>query len=328
MIYKNISAASKVNDRLLSRVLFLVFLFLFSFFPALVSISFANQQNASQADDSEALRTYLRQYYQSNTQSLPDIPILKKWQQKKQKDIRQQYAAILSKTPKIAIIIDDIGNNKDLDLRAINLPGAITLSILPHTPHGKTLAQIAFEKQKEIMLHAPMESIEDNNLGEGGLTDKMSETEFKNMLERDINSIPHIVGLNNHMGSLLTQNKKAMSWLMASLKENNLYFVDSRTIATSVAADLALKYKINHISRDVFLDHEANTQYTEQAFQKALRISKKTGTSLVIGHPYPSTLDYLENNMHQLQEQGIELVSVSELIRFQNSVQQKSFPEK
>lgn len=320
MIDKNL-AASKTFAALLPTCLLVVFL-------TLTNISFASQPSAALADDSEALRTYLRQYHQSKTQSLPEIPVIKKWQQQKSKSLRQQHATTLSKTPKIAIIIDDIGNNKALDLRAVNLPGAFTLSILPHTPHARSVAKIAFEKQKEIMLHAPMESIENKKLGEGGLTDKMNEAEFKKMLQSDIDAIPHIVGLNNHMGSLLTQNENAMSWLMASLKENNLYFVDSRTIAASVAADFAAKYHIEHISRDVFLDHETSAEYIDKAFQKALRISKKTGASLVIGHPYPDTLDYLENNIDQLQEQGIELVSVSELIRFQNSLQQKTLSEK
>jgi len=321
MIDKSFSAALKRLSPLLPGCVFIAGM-------ALANISFGNPQDPAQHDDTESLRTYLQQYYQSKMQSLPEIPLIKKIQQKKAKNIRQQYDSLLSKTPKIAIIIDDIGNNKELDLKAANLPGAITLSILPHTPNAHSIAKTAFEKQKEVMLHVPMESINDNKLGEGALTETMNEIEFKQMLQSDIKSIPHVVGLNNHMGSLLTQNENAMSWLMASLKENNLYFVDSRTIASSIASDFAAQYKIDHISRDVFLDHEATIEYTDAAFKKAIRISKKTGLALVIGHPYPGTIDYLEKNLHQLHAEGIELVSVSELIKFKNSVKQKTLPEK
>ena len=288
----------------------------------------AGATQVTEASDTNLLKNYLEQYYKSITQPLPPVPVIKKNPYKKAKSPRQQNASVLAKTPKLVIIIDDIGNNKEMDLKAAGLPGAVTLAILPHTPHSQTIATLAFKNKKEIILHAPMESIEDKNLGKGGLTEAMTEEEFTRTLQNDIDSIPHLVGLSNHMGSLLTQNENAMSWLMASLTKNNLFFVDSRTTAASVASDLASKHNIEHVSRDVFLDHEANTEYTDKAFKKALRISKKTGFAVAIGHPYPTTLSYLETHLGKLEQEGVQLIPVSELLKFQKGPQEKTLPEK
>lgn len=215
---------------------------------------------------------------------------------------------------KLAIIIDDIGNNKHLDIRVAELPGAVTLAILPHTPFSKTIAELAYSKQKNIMLHAPMESLQGRRLGDGALTKDLSEQDFVNILQDDIDSIPHVSGLNNHMGSALTQDEQAMRLVMQAIVKNKLFFVDSRTTPESIAGDLAKEYNIDHVSRNVFLDNETNYEYIDQAFQHALKISRKTGFALVIGHPYPETIAYLESALPELENQGIALISVSDFL--------------
>jgi polysaccharide deacetylase 2 family uncharacterized protein YibQ len=252
-----------------------------------------------------------------STQLIPLTSSTLTWKTKNNSQNKKQFSSKESSThpqPKIAIIIDDLGNNKQLDTRMAQLPGSITLAILPHTPHSKKIAQLGFGKQKEIMLHAPMESVNGRKLGDGALTEALSEQEFFDTIQGNIDSIPHISGLNNHMGSSLTQNRQAMHWVMQSIVKNKLFFVDSRTTTKSIAAELASQYHIDNISRQVFLDNETNREYIDKAFKKAIAISKKTGFALVIGHPYPATVEYLENNLQELERQGVTLVSVSELL--------------
>lgn len=214
----------------------------------------------------------------------------------------------------IAIVIDDIGNHADLDSRVARLPGAVTLSVLPFTPHSKTVAELAYEQKKEVMLHAPMESEHHRKLGDGALTEQLDQQQFETVLQEDINSIPHITGVNNHMGSLLTQDKQAMDWVMQVVQKNNLFFLDSRTTPDSVAAKLAQEYNIPNVSRNVFLDNEQSYDYVDEAFKKTLHISKETGFAVAIGHPYPTTVSYLEKNLPYLSEQGYLLIPVSSLL--------------
>ncbi len=220
-------------------------------------------------------------------------------------------------SPAVAIIIDDLGNRYNQDLRAIKLPGQVTYAFLPYTPHASELAQLAHDSNKEIMLHAPMQDMEGRPLGPGALTLDMTEHEFKQSLRNSIASIPYVRGINNHMGSLLTRHPGHMGWLMELLAEDgqSLYFVDSRTTHHTVAQQIAEEKGIPHLRRHVFLDTIAHDPaYVRAQFRALLRQAKTEGSAVAIGHPYPATLDVLQNELQQLKYKNIRLVSVSELL--------------
>lgn len=227
-----------------------------------------------------------------------------------------------NKTPQISIIIDDLGNNLRAGQRAIDLPGAVTYAVLPFTPFGKKLARQAHQQGKEIMLHLPMDNRHNRPLGPGALTFKQDRPRFEQQLAAAIAETPYISGLNNHMGSGLTTSAERMQWLMQSLRQYPLYFVDSRTSVASVANNTALAQNIPSLERDVFLDHQATPEFIDQQFKRLLKKAHRNGQAIAIGHPYPSTLDYLEQALPQLEKLGVELVSPSQLLALTNTPQQ------
>ena len=212
---------------------------------------------------------------------------------------------------RLVIIIDDLGHRLSNGKQAADLPGAITLSILPYTRHGDRIARRAHEAGKEIMLHAPMSNLANQPLGAGGLTPDLSEEEFRATLTASLLQIPHVRGVNNHMGSELTQYRPQMDWLMEELQAQALYFVDSRTSSDTVAANVAQEYGLPHLSRQVFLDNEPTRDAIDERFNAAIARARKDGLAVAIGHPYRETLDYLAEVLPSLAEQNIELVSVS-----------------
>jgi len=219
----------------------------------------------------------------------------------------------------VAIIIDDLGYKLKQDQRAINLPGQVTFAFLPHTPHLKTLAETANAKGSDIMLHLPMQAtMETLYLGPGALLNGMTEDEFKQSVIKSIRSIPHIKGVNNHMGSLITSQQDSMKWLMDEIAQTDLYFVDSRTTAKTLAEQTANQYQIKNTRRNVFLDHELNRPAIEFQFNRLINLAKKNGSAVAIGHPFKETLEVLEEKIPQLKAAGIRLISVSELINQQN----------
>lgn len=221
----------------------------------------------------------------------------------------------LAQRPVIAIIIDDLGNNVN-DEQAVNLPGAIACAFLPHAPHTKTLARKAHSQNKEVILHAPMESLHGNALGPGSLTLHMTEAQFISTLQKDLASVPHVQGINNHMGSLLTRHPGHMLWLMQEInRHGDLFFVDSRTTTGSVAQSVAVENHIPNMDRDVFLDAEPGTEFVEQQFDQLIKIAQTRGTALAIGHPYPATMKVLKQRLKELDNIGVDLVPVSTLIQ-------------
>ncbi|MEC8860444.1 MAG: divergent polysaccharide deacetylase family protein [Pseudomonadota bacterium] len=217
--------------------------------------------------------------------------------------------------PRLAIILDDIGNNLELGLQAVNLPGPVTLAILPFTPHAHGLAEAGHQAGKEIMLHAPMSNLAGSDPGPGALTAQQDQTSLIAALRSAIADIPHLKGINNHTGSELTAVTQSMQWVMEELKLHDLYFVDSMTSAQSVAATVAESNGIPVLKRHVFLDNVAEESAIDAQMQRALGIAEQSGLAVAIGHPYPATLAYLEKRLPELQASGsVQLVLVSTLL--------------
>ena len=216
--------------------------------------------------------------------------------------------------PSMVIIIDDLGYNLANGLGIVNLPGPVTLAIIPHTRHGALLARTGAAADKQIMLHVPMQNHAGIKLGKGGLTLDMDEKTFKDILRQDAANIPFTQGLNNHMGSALTEQVLPMQWTMDVAKELELFFVDSRTTATSVAWQQAIAQKVPTLKRDVFLDNNTSTEALEIQFQQAMNIARENKFAVLIGHPYPETIAFLNQSLGKLDEAGIKLVSASALI--------------
>ncbi len=200
-------------------------------------------------------------------------------------------------------------------MRALQLPGAVTYAFLPHTPHSHALAETAYQLGKEVMLHLPMQAMDSNRLlGPGALTLDMSRSRFRKTLREDLDAIPHVAGINNHMGSLLTRHPGHMQWLMEEIEQRaGLYFIYSRTTRHTVAAQLAREHRIPARQRDVFLDDDPNPTAILYQFKRLIDKAGRQGSAIGIGHPYDSTLTVLSVMIPQLAQAGIALVPVSEL---------------
>ena len=216
--------------------------------------------------------------------------------------------------PAIVILIDDMGDNLSKGRAAVSLPGPVTYAVLPHSPHGPLLARQAVSDGKEVMLHAPMENTRNRPLGPGALTRQLNKAEFVEILRKDLDTVPGVLGLNNHMGSLLTRLRPQMEWVMEVARQRGLFFVDSRTTSSSVAWRVAAEQGIPYLRRDIFLDHERTTAFVHQQFQKTIAIARQEGAAVAIGHPYPVTVNYLKEALPKLDEMGIRLVTASALI--------------
>jgi len=225
-----------------------------------------------------------------------------------------KYSKDTLATTKIAIIIDDVGYNWKKGEQIARLPGPVTISILPRSPFGTRLAKLSHELGKEVMLHAPMSNILDKPLDDGALTTDMSQQVFLKILRENLKALPHAVGVNNHMGSLLTQHEEPMSWLMVELKRQHLYFIDSRTSPDSQAWEIAQKHDLPSSKRDFFLDHERGEAAIAEQFEQFINKAKRDGQGIAIAHPYPETLALLEEKIPLLALQDIELISISQLL--------------
>ncbi|MDH3972655.1 MAG: divergent polysaccharide deacetylase family protein [Deltaproteobacteria bacterium] len=218
--------------------------------------------------------------------------------------------------PKLAIIIDDIGFTKRYtDLIAIKLP--ITYAIIPYTIHSVEAAADATRSGMEVILHLPMEPRDypEKDPGRGGLLISMDESSIIKELTNNLDMVPHIKGVNNHMGSRFTEYARGMELVLGEIKKRGLFFIDSKTSYKSRAYSLAKKMNIKSAERNVFLDNVQTEDAIEKQLEKAVAIAREKGEAIAIGHPYPATISTLAKVAPGLKERGVELVFASSLAK-------------
>lgn len=210
----------------------------------------------------------------------------------------------------LSIIIDDLGQNSERDSRTLALPGPVTMAIMPDTPHATDFARQAHKAGRTVILHMPM----DPTTGPYAWHPGTPIEELARRLNAALAKVPFAAGINNHMGSRMTAQRKPMHWLMEELQRRHLFFVDSRTSAATVAAAEAQTVGLAHVSRDVFLDDVRTTEAISGQLQLGIAQARKQGSAVLIGHPYPQTLAVLEEQLPRLKSQGIELISLHQMI--------------
>jgi len=218
--------------------------------------------------------------------------------------------------PKIAIVIDDLGGKDKISQELLRWDLPITLAILPFTPFSKTLAGEAHRQGKEVILHLPMEprGYPQIRPGEGVLLKEMDEARLVRQLSKDIEAVPHVIGVSNHMGSRLMEDSEKMKIVFSELKRRGLFFLDSRTTPQTIGLQVAQSVGLKAMERSVFIDNSSTEEDIKQQLEQLIQLSLSKGKAIGIGHPHPSTLKYIKEMIPKMKEKGIEVVPLSEVM--------------
>ena len=222
--------------------------------------------------------------------------------------------------PMIAIVIDDFGHNMSAMTRGfLALDDAVTIAVLPHTPHAPAVAEAAHEAGKEVLVHLPMEpkGYPGVDPGDGALLLSQSASEMGEMVRECISDIPHAVGANNHMGSRLTEDTSAMRSVMYVLKERGFFYVDSMTTPLSVARAEASRAGIPTARSSMFLDStldETGRRDVEGKLKALEELARRKGVAIGICHPRQETLNALRRMLPGMRERGCRIVPVSMIV--------------
>jgi len=216
---------------------------------------------------------------------------------------------------RLAIILDDLGNDRGVAQAIFAMPYPLTISVLPNHPHSVEIAQEAHRRGFQVMLHLPMESIGNERPETHELRPGMSAVDVNRLVGDLLQAVPDVTGVNNHQGSQSTADAALMDELMPVLREHNLFYVDSRTTAATVAYDTAQRFGVRSGFRNVpFLDDVAEVGAVRKQLQLALRNARKKGDAIAIGHPHPATLQALRDVLPEANTQGVRLVFASEVV--------------
>ncbi len=219
-------------------------------------------------------------------------------------------------SPRAAIIIDDLGQDWKAAEELLAMEAELTFAILPHLPHSRRIAEEAHRRGREVLLHLPMEPRDPvaNNPGPGALLSDMDRDVFRETLRKALDSVPHIVGVNNHMGSKLTEVGWAMELVIDTLKERRLFWVDSMTSPQSLGYVMAKKLGIGAARRRFFLDNDPSEEAIRETLERFADWTVRKGKAIAIGHPHRATRSALRAALPGIKAREIRIVPVSRLL--------------
>lgn len=219
----------------------------------------------------------------------------------------------------IAVVIDDMGVSPQLTKQIIDLKKPLTASFLPYAPANMKQVELAKKSGFEVMLHIPMMPHQRMALAPVTLAPEMNKEELQKHM-RDFLAYyegAEMHGTNNHMGSEFTENSQSMAYVMEILKENGMFFLDSKTTGKSAGKQTAQQLGVPYIARDVFLDNENDYDYIMAQLHQAEKIATKYGYAVAIGHPHSQTVRALGDWLKDVENRGFVLVHISDLLNLQ-----------
>lgn len=218
---------------------------------------------------------------------------------------------------RIALLIDDFGDRWDDFVESfLDLGIDLTISIIPGNSMSTKVAYEMMERGCEVILHLPMEPIS-GSFNDNGyiILTGMDRQEIRKIIERSLDSVPNAVGVNNHMGSKVTSDREMMTMILSEIQFRDLYFVDSRTIASTVAYDLAKSLGLRSGKRDVFIDAEKDIEAIRKSIWDLAEKAKTNGFAIGIGHCQKITLEVLREEVPKVKALGFRFVPLSKVVR-------------
>jgi len=216
---------------------------------------------------------------------------------------------------KIALIIDDIGYSLPRARQFLKLNIPITFSILPRVPYSRDLTFEINSHGHDVMLHQPMQPYNCCiDPGPGALYKGDDQSRISGVIEENISEVPLAIGVNNHMGSLFTECRREIHETLKVIKNNGLFFIDSRTSNNSKAFNAAKKLHLPTDRRNVFIDTTRDESTILSRLYLLKQYAQRYGHAIGIGHPYPETALAIEHFLGESWASDISFVHISKIM--------------
>lgn len=223
--------------------------------------------------------------------------------------------------PRIAIVIDDAGVDRERTAAAIKLPAPITIAFLTYAGALASQTKAALAAGHEILVHMSMEPLSKTvDPGPNVLLSANDTAELIKRLSWGLDRFSGYVGINNHMGSRFTSDPIGMEVVMRELKRRGLLFLDSRTSGSTVGASMALANDVPFTQRNIFLDNVPTLAAVKKQLQRMEIFANRNGYAVAIGHPRDATITALSEWLALIAEKGFVLVPISAIVAKQHGL--------
>ena len=217
---------------------------------------------------------------------------------------------------KVAIVIDDCGADLSSVRTLLDTGLPFSYAILPQKAYSSDVLELVRSRGRVAMLHLPMEPLDASAMSEGANTIRVAQTSGQQLelVRKHLGSLQGVVGVNNHQGSRATSDRATMQTVLGEIRSQGLFFLDSRTVSSSVAKDMAREMGVPTARNDIFLDNSSDVEAIRQQVYKALALAEKNGSVIAICHARPNTARCWKKYASEFKRTGVTFVPLTELL--------------
>jgi polysaccharide deacetylase 2 family uncharacterized protein YibQ len=217
----------------------------------------------------------------------------------------------------VAVVVDNLGGRRGIFELVRDLRRPVAIAVLPGLPLSASIAREASRAGMEVLLDLPMEPYRYPELdpGPGALLMSMPPEELQRRLGEHLEALPPVVGVKNHMGSRMTEDRPRMRALLEVLAARRLFLVDGYTSSLSVAYDEAKEVGVRAARRQILVDHARGEEGDRGRWDEVAGWAERRGEVVVVAHGYPQTVRLLREYIPRWEARGLRLVPVSQLAR-------------
>lgn len=275
-----------------------------------------SQKQVAQESKSKTTESVKKETVTPVVEEKKSVPEVKKQPEEKKEVVVSKYDYLPKavNNAKLVFVFDDAGQNMNHLEKFMNLPFPITVAVLPKLTYSRAAADRIRKAGKEVILHQPMQALNLNvNPGPGAITPDMSLYEIEMLVKENIAEVGSISGMNNHEGSMITEDENRISFVMQTLSDMGLYFLDSRTTSQTRVPQAAMSLGLSYYERNVFIDNTQNISDMVKEIEKGLNIANQKGLAIMIGHIWSAnTLPNLLMELYPvLVKKGYKFTTVS-----------------
>ena len=240
---------------------------------------------------------------------IKDLPEAKVEDEEQQGNVRQYRG-------KVAIVIDDCGADLSSVRTLLDTGLPFSYAILPQKTYSSDVLELVRSRGRVAMLHLPMEPLDASAMSEGANTVRVAQSSGQKLalVRKHLSSLQGVVGVNNHQGSRATSDRATMQTVLGEMRSQGLFFLDSRTVSSSVAKDMAREMGVPTARNDIFLDNSSDVEAIRQQVYKALALAEKNGSVIAICHARPNTARCWKKYADEFRQTGVTFVPLTELL--------------
>lgn len=221
-----------------------------------------------------------------------------------------------SGTARMALVLENCEDTSyQLAVSLLSFAEPLTVSVVPGSKKAALIAQLADQHRKEVIIRLPFETQGrvPSSLENPAIMVHYSRDAIRGALSDAIKDIPNFTGFANAWGSRACEDSRVMNIVLADIRKQHGYFMETRTTKNSVVASVASEVGCPFSQVTALIDKKTVPDILAE-LKRLGAGAQASGSLAACARASRQLCDALNEARPWFRANGIRLVFVSEIV--------------